>query len=65
VQEVATFLEQCIHRSKLDYPLMRLEFVFKSEYLKKLLLKDLKTAIKKMEKTIKRATGLCVKIDDI
>jgi len=53
------------HRSKLDYPLIRLEFVFKSEYLKKLLLKDLKKALKKMEKTIKRATGLCVKIDDI
>ncbi len=53
------------HKANLDYPLMRLEFVFKSEYLKKLLLKDLKTAIKKMEKSIKKATGLCVKIEDI
>lgn len=53
------------HKAKLDYPLMRLEFVFKSEYLKKLLLVDMGTAIKKMEKTIKRATGLSVKIEGI
>ena len=53
------------HKAKLDYPLMRLEFVFKTEYLKKLLLVDMGTAITKMEKTIKRATGLSVKIEGI
>lgn len=53
------------HRAKLDFPLMRLEFVFKSEYLKKLLLADLQTALRKMEKSIKKATGLCVKIEGI
>ncbi|MDD2399807.1 MAG: hypothetical protein PHR75_04290 [Sulfurovum sp.] len=52
-------------KEKLDYPLMRLEFVFKSEYLKKLYFKDLETVFKKMEKSIKRATGLNVKIEDI
>ncbi|MDQ1339513.1 MAG: hypothetical protein QG567_665 [Campylobacterota bacterium] len=52
-------------KEKLDYPLMRLEFVFKSEYLKKLYFKDLQTIFKKMEKTIKRATGLNVKIQGI
>lgn len=53
------------HQAKLDYPLMRLEFVFKSEYLKKSLLSDLKVVIKKMERTIKKAIGLCVKIESI
>lgn len=53
------------HKAKLDYPLMRLEFVFKSEYLKKLLLKDVETTFIKMEKTIKKATGLNVKIEGI
>ena len=53
------------HKAKLDYPLMRLEFVFKSEYLKKILLTDLETVIEKMEKSIKKATGLCVKIESI
>lgn len=52
-------------KEKLDYPLMRLEFVFKTEYLKVLYFKDLETVYKKMEKTIKRATGLNVKIEDI
>lgn len=53
------------HQAKLNFPLMRLEFVFKSEYLKKLLLKDIETALKKMEKSIKKATGLSVKIESI
>jgi len=53
------------HKENLDYPLMRLEFVFKSEYFGKLLLSDLPIAIKRMEKTIKRATGLNVKIASI
>ena len=52
-------------QANLDYPLMRLEFVFKSEYLKKLLFRDIETAYKKMEKSIKKATGLSVKIDGI
>jgi len=53
------------HKAKLDYPLMRLEFVFKSKYLSKVLLKDLDLAIKKMEKSIKKATGLSVKIESV
>ena len=53
------------HKAKLDFPLMRLEFVFKSKYLKSLLFKDLDLAIKKMEKSIKKATGLSVKIESI
>lgn len=53
------------HKAKLDYPLMRLEFAFKRKYIKKLLLKDIDLAIKKMEKSIKRTTGLSVKIDSI
>jgi len=52
-------------QAKLDHPLMRLEFVFKTEYLKKLLFRDLETALIKMEKTIKKATGLSVKIESI
>jgi len=52
-------------QAKLDYPLYRLEFVFKSGYFNKLLLKDIETAYKKMEKSIKKATGLTVKIEPI
>lgn len=53
------------HQAGLDYPLMRLEFVFKAEYLKELQLKDIETAYQKMEKSIKKATGLSVKIKPI
>jgi len=53
------------HKAKLDYPLMRLEFVFKSRYLNKALWKDIDLAIIKMEKSIKKATGLSVKIESI
>jgi len=49
----------------LDYPLERLEFVFKGAYFKKLQLKDLDLVIKKMEKTIKKFTSLTVKIEPI
>ena len=49
----------------LDHPLYRLEFCFKSEYLKKVLLKDVKSVYPKMEKSIKKATGLNVKINHI
>ena len=52
-------------QAKLDYPLYRLEFVFKSSYFKKLLLKDIEMAYKKIEKSIKKATGLSVKIEPI
>ena len=49
----------------LDTPLYRLEFCFKPEYLKKVLLKDVESVYPKMEKTIKKATGLNVKINHI
>ncbi len=52
-------------QAKLDYPLYRLEFVFKSGYFKRLLFKDIDTAYQKMEKSIKKATGLSVKIERI
>ncbi len=52
-------------KEKLDYPLMRLEFVFKSKYFNGILLVDIDKAIKKMEKSIKKATGLSVKIEKI
>jgi len=50
-------------QAKLDYPLYRLEFVFKGSYFNKLLFKDIETVYKKMEKSIKKATGLSVKIE--
>ena len=53
------------HQAGLDYPLMRLEFVFRAEYLKELQLKDIETVYQKMEKTIKRITGLNIKINHI
>jgi len=52
-------------QAKLDYPLHRLEFVFKGSYFNKLLFKDIETAYQKMEKSIKKATGLSVKIQSI
>jgi len=52
-------------QAKLDYPLYRLEFVFKGSYFNKLLFKDIETVYKKMEKSIKKATGLSVKIQAI
>jgi len=52
-------------QAKLDYPLYRLEFVFKGGYFNKLLLKDIEIAYKKIEKSIKKATGLTVKIEPI
>lgn len=47
----------------LNYPLTRLEFVFKSEYLKRLLLKDIEIAYPRIEKSIQKATGMRVKIE--
>ena len=49
-------------KSKLDYELERLEFVFQGNYFDKLNLKDLNKAFLKMEKTIKRFAGLKVDI---
>ena len=49
----------------LDTNMMRLEFCFKSEYLKKLLLTDVESVYAKMEKSIKKATGLSAKINHI
>jgi hypothetical protein len=56
--------DKALH-ANLDYELNRLEFCFKSGYLKKLLLKDVKSVYAKMEKSIKKATGLNVKINHI
>ena len=53
------------HKAKLDYSLSRLEFVFKGSYFNKLLLKDIDKVIMKMEKSIKKAIGLSVKIESI
>ncbi len=50
------------NKSNLSYELERLEFVFKGQYFKKLQIKDLKKAFKKMEKTIKKFAELEVKI---
>jgi len=63
VMDIVIYDKQ-IHAT-LDYPLYRLEFRFKAEYLKKILLKDIETTYKKMEKSIKKATGLSVKIEHI
>ena len=52
-------------KEDLDYPLKRLEFCFKGDYFNKLILRDLSLAKKKMEKSIKKATGLTVRIEGI
>ena len=51
--------------AKLDYPLYRLEFVFKSEYLNKIKLKDIQDIYPKIAKTIKKYTNLTVTINDV
>ncbi len=50
-------------KEKLDYPLERLEFVFKGRYFCRLRLKDLDSIITKMEKSIKLLTGATVRIN--
>lgn len=52
-------------QAELDHPLHRLEFVFKGSYFKKLLLRDIEKAYQMMEKSIKKATGLSVKIERV
>ena len=49
-------------KSNLDYELERLEFSFTSQYLQKTKIKDLKNLFVKMEKSIKKFSGLEVKI---
>jgi len=49
-------------KSNLDYELERLEFSFTSQYLKKTKIKDLENLFMKMEKSIKKLSGLEVKI---
>ncbi len=49
-------------KDDLDQQIERLEFVFKGGYFHKLQIKDLNSAYKKMEKSIKRLAGLDVKI---
>jgi hypothetical protein len=51
--------------AKLDYPLYRLEFVFKSGYLNKIKFKDIQDIYPKIEKTIKKYTNLTVTINDV
>jgi len=53
------------HQAKLDFKLMRLEFVFKGKYFKKLLLKDINSVYAQIEKTIKKISRLSVKIEPI
>lgn len=53
------------HQAKLDFPCMRLEFCFKGGYFNGLFLKDIDKAILKMEKSIKKAIGINVKIEGI
>ena len=50
------------YQAGLDYPLHRLEFSFRSKYLGRVLLKDIESIFPKMEKSIKRMTGLNSKI---
>jgi hypothetical protein len=49
-------------KANLDYELERLEFSFTSQYLKNTTVKDLEMILKKMKKTIKKFSGLEVKI---
>ena len=49
-------------KNNLDYELERLEFSFTSQYLQKAKIKDLENLFVKMEKSIKKFSGLEVKI---
>jgi len=53
------------HQAKLDFKVMRLEFVFKAKYLENLLFKDINIVYAKIEKTIKKVSNLSVKIEPI
>ncbi len=51
------------HKEELSSPLYRLEFAFKSSYLKKTTLEDMATLYPKITRTIKDYTGLSIKIE--
>jgi len=50
------------NKEKLSEEINRLEFVFMRDYLKKLQVKDIKKSFKRMEKSIKKFSGLEVQI---
>jgi hypothetical protein len=50
-------------KANLSYELDRLEFVFKGQYLNKLQYKDVSKIFKKMKKSIKKFSGISIKID--
>jgi len=49
----------------LSYPLERLEFCFKGQYFQKIKFKDIETLFNKMQKGIKRFSGLSVEIQSL
>ena len=51
--------------ANLSSPMIRLEFCFKSAYTKGYTLKEIEKLLYKCEKTIKRATGITVKIKSV
>ncbi len=50
-------------KNSLDYELNRLEFSFRGGYFNKMKVKDMDKAYKKMQKTIKRLSGIDVEIE--
>lgn len=52
-------------KDKLPYPMERLEFCFKGQYFNKIEFKDIETIFKKMQKGIKRFSGLEVEIQSL
>jgi hypothetical protein len=52
-------------KDKLSYPLERLEFCFKGQYFKDINFKNIETIFLKMQKAIKRFTGLEVEIQSL
>jgi len=63
VMDIITY-DKSLHAT-LDYDVHRLEFRFKSAYLKKLTFRDIEDMYQRMEKTIKRFAGVTVKISSI
>lgn len=52
-------------KDNLSYPLERLEFCFKGQYFQKIKFKDIETIFKKMQKGIKKFSGLEVEIQSL
>ena len=50
------------NKEKLSEEINRLEFVFMQDYLKKIQIKDIEKSFKRMEKSIKKFSGLEVQI---